>query len=97
MEEDRDLQRIAEDETRARIARILRVIQGEGRPWQEVYGDAHTLAGIADDATVADAARDMAKRLRDERGAWVAPAERDENALRKDVAALAAWLDSRQT
>lgn len=91
MDDVEALDRIARKETRDRVARILEVSRtAKEASWQEIYGDAHTLAGMADDATVADTARDMASRLRDERGAWVEP---DDRALKEDVARLAAWYD----
>lgn len=97
MDEDAQaLDRIARRETQDRVENI--VSAWRERPatpeWREVYRHAHTLAGIADAVAedVADAARDLAMRLRDERGHFVELSEEDRRHVDDDVERMAAWL-----
>lgn len=91
------LDRITRRETRDRVAHIVSALREHpaSPPWAEVYRHAHTLAGIAEPVAleVAEAARDLAARLRDERGRMVELSEDELRAVRADVARLAAWLE----
>lgn len=96
-DESQALDRITRRETRDRVANIVSALREHpvSPPWAEVYRHAHTLAGIADSVAleVAEAARDLATRLRDERGRMIDLSEAELHAVRADVARMAAWLD----
>lgn len=97
-DESQALDRITRRETRDRVANIVSALREHpaSPPWAEVYRHAHTLAGIAEPVAheVAEAARDLATRLRDERGRMIELSEDELSAVRADVARMAAWLDA---
>lgn len=88
--DDAEFVQIAQKEARERVDRIVRALRrgAHERELDEAYRQAHTLAGFAQelDARLADAARSLAMRLRDERGERIPLRDVDE--LKGDVSRL---------
>ena len=90
MDEDAELTRIVRREVSERVDRILRAVGAPpaATPWDQVYRDAHTLAGIAPeiDPEVAREARRLTEILLDARGRPRAPQAGEDEAEARRVA-----------